>query len=178
MGMTVAGRWDATLVVGESEEQHRPGRNRGGCLCLGEKRWRTLSLTHKSGRHFGQSQRDCDLQPRVVSLRATLGVRGPRRFNPNGVAAFRPAHGHNPVGVGCMVAGFPRVARPSQPWALGQNPVGIQRISPRLVGNDKGGPPHSRTLARTPTPPILAKRPGVRQSSGAFDSHARPSRRE
>ena len=70
----------------------------------------------------------------------------PGRFNPNGVVALRPAHGHNPVGVGRMMAGFPRVARSSQPWALGRNPVGIQRISPGLVGNRKGGPP----LARDP----------------------------
>ena len=56
------------------------------------------------------------------------GCSRPGRFNPNGVAAFRPTHGHNPVGVGRMRAGFPRVARASQPWALGRNPVGIQRI--------------------------------------------------
>ena len=66
-------------------------------------------------------------------------VRTPERFNPNGVVAFRPAHGHNPVGVGHRMAGFPRVARASQPWALGQNPFGIHRITPGLVGNGKRG---------------------------------------
>jgi len=34
---------------------------------------------------------------------------------------------HNPVGVVISFRCFPRVARSSQPWALGQNPVGIPR---------------------------------------------------
>ena len=75
-------------VRGRRAARQRPGVRRS-----------SLIITHKYGRPFGQSQRDCDLQPRVASLRATLGVRGPGRFNPNGVVAFRPAHGHNPVGV-------------------------------------------------------------------------------
>ena len=63
----------------------------------------------------------------------------PGRSNPNGVVAYRPTHGQNPVGVGRRMAGFPRVARASQPWALGRNPVGIHQICPRLVRNDKPG---------------------------------------
>jgi hypothetical protein len=52
--------------------------------------------------------------------------------NPNGVAAdccthaLRKRIGRNPVGVGDETPTFPRVARPSQPWAGGRNPFGIK----------------------------------------------------
>ena len=47
-------------------------------------------------------------------------------FNPNGVVACRVDMRCNPVGVGRFPIGPPRVARPSQPWADGHNPVGIE----------------------------------------------------
>ncbi len=60
--------------------------------------------------------------------------------NPNGVVSRRPCLptpvnrppriGHNPVGVGRFVARVPRVARGSQPWALGRNAVGVEGDAP------------------------------------------------
>ena len=47
-------------------------------------------------------------------------------FNPNGVVAYRVDMRCNPVGVGRFCIGPPRVARSSQPWADGHNPVGIE----------------------------------------------------
>src|SRR5687767_2327037 len=47
------------------------------------------------------------------------------RFNPNGVVSASAGAGRNPVGVVLFFDSTPRVARASQPWALGRNPVGI-----------------------------------------------------
>jgi hypothetical protein len=59
--------------------------------------------------------------------RATLGkwVRPPS--TPTGLRPGTKRGGHNPVGVGAAWRSSPRVARGSQPWALGRNPFGIQR---------------------------------------------------
>src|SRR6266704_7004290 len=47
---------------------------------------------------------------------------------PTGLWRGRPVVGHNPVGVEpTSPPGFPRVARSSQPWAGGHNPIGIDR---------------------------------------------------
>ena len=47
-------------------------------------------------------------------------------FNPNGVVACRVDKRCNPVGVGRIPIGPPKVARSSQPWADGHNLVGIE----------------------------------------------------
>src|SRR6266581_6645397 len=47
---------------------------------------------------------------------------------PTGLWRARRFVGHNPVGVEPISPpGFPRVARSSQPWAGGHNPIGIDR---------------------------------------------------
>ncbi len=51
-------------------------------------------------------------------------------INPNGVMPPR----RNPVGVVGDSAIPPRVARSSQPWALGRNPFGIGKCPPRTIG--------------------------------------------
>src|SRR5258705_10477572 len=59
-------------------------------------------------------------------VRATLGKNANHK-NPNGVAT-RGAHSPKPKprwGFAFLIR-CPRVARPSQPWALLRNPVGIQ----------------------------------------------------
>ena len=62
--------------------------------------------------------------------RATLGVECRGRSNPERVAA--PAFRRSERNAATTLSGlarnsgpFPRVARPSQPWALGRNPFGI-----------------------------------------------------
>src|SRR6266446_5164734 len=59
--------------------------------------------------------------------RATLGSRARSVTTLNGLrpTAAGIQHGHNPVGVVKHRPPCPRVARPSQPWALLRNPVGI-----------------------------------------------------
>ena len=62
--------------------------------------------------------------------RATLGNPERSFLNPNGVVARVADPSRNPVGVGIFARCFPKVARPSQPWALSRNPVGIQKTGP------------------------------------------------
>src|SRR5690242_19841019 len=62
--------------------------------------------------------------------RATLGVECRGRSNPERVAApaFRPSERKAATTLSGLTRNsgpFPRVARPSQPWALGRNPFGI-----------------------------------------------------
>ncbi len=64
-------------------------------------------------------------------------------INPNGVVPPR----RNPVGVVGDSAIAPRVARSLQPWALGRNPFGIGKYSPRTFLERSGAlgslmPPH------------------------------------
>jgi len=57
----------------------------------------------------------------------------PERGCGNSVFVWRSCDfGQNPVGVVIYFGGFPRVARASRPWALGQNPVGIRERSATL----------------------------------------------
>ena len=77
-----------------------------------------------------QSQRDCDLQPKVARNELPWviveQISQPQRGCGNSVFVRRAGDvGHNPVGVVIFCGRFPRVARASQPWALGRNPVGI-----------------------------------------------------
>src|SRR6266446_3675538 len=61
--------------------------------------------------------------------RTTLGVRIERIPTPAGLWQSRGDR-CNPVGVGEFFRLGPRVARSSQPWAEGWNPVGIQDSAP------------------------------------------------
>jgi hypothetical protein len=66
--------------------------------------------------------------PRLPSLRGYLGL----RIEPNSTATRlrrmsrdeQERNGRNPVGVVIFFVPLPRIARASQPWALGRNPVG------------------------------------------------------
>ena len=92
-----------------------------------------------------QSQRDCVCQRRVA--RNELPWVGPvRSINPEGVEALPLNHRHRSEQIlaatplGLIGAGsFPRVARSSQPWALGRNPVGIRARSAGLPGRGFAG---------------------------------------
>jgi hypothetical protein len=74
-----------------------------------------------------QSQRDCVLEPRVARNEATLGQMSEKFSTPTGLRHAELSHRHNPVGVAYLDHTFPKVARSSQPWALGRNPFGIHR---------------------------------------------------
>ena len=70
---------------------------------------RGLSIPHKSKRRREQSQRDCVLQPRVASLRATLGPSRSDEPTPRGLCHKIGRPGHNLVGV---VAEFVTASQP------------------------------------------------------------------
>src|SRR6266566_4487632 len=73
-----------------------------------------------------QSQRDCVLQPRVardeLPWEWASGGFLPRR----GCGFVGQRSATTPLGLTLSDRKFPRVARPSQPWALGRNPFGIR----------------------------------------------------
>ncbi len=97
---------------------------------------------------FSESQRDSVPQPRVARTRYP-GKESHRMINPNGVVSScfnltpnptllvrpipfpicfnnpRRSLGHNPFRVAVLYRSLPRVARCAQPWAMGQNPVGV-----------------------------------------------------
>ena len=60
--------------------------------------------------------------------RATLGVAKKKVPTPTGLCPACRDQVATPLGLRAVPARFPRVARASQPWALGQNPVGIQSL--------------------------------------------------
>ena len=72
-----------------------------------------------------QSQRDCVLQPSKPSPRGYPGLGSVRFSTPTGLCP-RSATGPQPRWGWPTPPAFPRVARGSQPWALGRNPFGIQ----------------------------------------------------
>ena len=96
-----------------------------------------LSITQNSGWHFGQSQRDCALQPRVASVRATLGSRANCLSTPTGLWLRSGTHGHNPVGVGLPKATNPGLLVPCNPGLCCGIPSGFAKLLTRDVGNDK-----------------------------------------
>ena len=71
------------------------------------------------------------LQPSAQGCRdreATLGHGFASRPQPQrGCRTLRRTVGCNPVGVGFLFHGSPRVARASQPWAESRSPVGANR---------------------------------------------------
>src|SRR5439155_8223144 len=77
-----------------------------------------------------QSQRDCVLQPKVARNELPWVI-GEQIINRNAVAAIPFSFGVHvtlattPLGLVILFRPFPRLARVSQPWALGRNPVGI-----------------------------------------------------
>jgi len=86
--------------------------------------------------------------------RATLG-KTPGNGQPQWGCGHRPdARCRNPVGVDAQFRSSPRVARRSQPWALGRNPFGIQReksaFGRRNGHAGRGGLPHQGDLRRGP----------------------------
>src|SRR5712675_3296544 len=96
-----------------------------------------LSITHNSDWDFGQSQRDCALQPRVASLRATLGSRANCLSTPTGLWLRSGTHGHNHVGVGSPKATTPGLLVPRNPGLCCGIPSGFAKLLTRDVGNDK-----------------------------------------
>ena len=57
---------------------------------------------------------------------------------PTGLWLLRAQPRRNPVGVGSLFCGGPRVARSSQPWAGGHNPFGMARRHPSGCGSRQG----------------------------------------
>src|SRR5437899_391396 len=98
-----------------------------------------LAVTHKSERDFGQSQRDCVLQPKVARAAPSRSGggrhelpwegRGNLPSTPTGLRPGTETGSHNPVGGETFWPSQPRVARPS--------PREI-RVLPQ--------PPHSATM--------------------------------
>src|SRR5438105_6238124 len=73
-----------------------------------------------------QSQWDCGTKPRGARDELPWVTR-PGSSQPQRGCGSRIATCRNPVGVENDVGDRPRVARPSQPWALSRNPFGILR---------------------------------------------------
>jgi len=79
--------------------------------------------------------------------RATLGWPQPVQPTPTGLR-LRHQCGHNPFGVDSSSLRFPRVARPSQPWARWHNPFGIDgKGAGDVWTKDTTDPAHSKRLA-------------------------------
>jgi hypothetical protein len=78
-----------------------------------------------------QSQRDCVLQPKVARNELPWVI-VQQSTNRNAVAAILFSFGGHvtlattPLGLVILFLPFPRVARSSQPWALGHSPVGAE----------------------------------------------------
>jgi len=84
---------------------------------------------------MSESQRDSVSKPRVAPpalpwVTVAVGTQPQRGCGHSG---GRRHPSHNPVGVGEYVFRSPRVARSSQPWALGHNPFGIARHTTRWL---------------------------------------------
>ena len=76
--------------------------------------WSVVFYTEMRG---SQSRRDCILQPRVASPRATLGMRQEKRNNPERVASRRAGNGCNPFRVGRTSVAVTQGSASAQPWA-------------------------------------------------------------
>src|SRR5207249_1224604 len=113
-----------------------------------------------------ESRRDSATKPRVARNELPWVRRGRVMTTLKGLCQiFGPAYRETapqPFRGWFSLARLPRVARPSQPWAGGLNPFGIE--DPCKV---QTGLPHSKTLAR---PPCASEPPpgfGVRQPCAA-----------
>ena len=89
------------------------------------KRPEGLLLPHNFACRNCQSQRDCGTQPRVAKNELPWGHRSEMLQPQRGCGHRTSPQGSTPLGLMIFWALFPRVARASQPWALGRNPVGI-----------------------------------------------------
>ena len=84
-----------------------------------------LSTVGAPRQRGGQSQRNCVLQPRVARHELPWET-GAKAQQPQRGCGPAGEGGRNPVGVETITGIAPRVARASQPGALGRNPFGIQ----------------------------------------------------
>jgi len=100
-------------------------------LCPPAQGWRARAYLGSSSNKHSQPQRGCG---HFASVRARV-VR------------------HNPVGVGIVCWRFPRVARASQPWASGRNPVGILGWRKRVGGVMKSNRIRPRSIPTGLRPP-------------------------
>ena len=86
-----------------------------------------LVCTHELVPPLGESQRDSVTQPSGCRVgEATLGTHGQSFPTPTGLRHFVVSADTTPLGLKKNFMSFPRVARASQPWAGGRNPVGIR----------------------------------------------------
>ena len=89
-----------------------------------------LTMDHQQIATIPQSQRDCVFQPRVARNELPW-VHRQSLLNPEGVASRVADPCSNPFRVEGILRTTPRVARSSQPWAEGWNPVGILQLFSR-----------------------------------------------
>ena len=82
----------------------------------------------------GAIPKELYLSAQGCEARATLGTGINQSINPNGCSNEGRDNRCNPLGVDGQIAGQPRVARPSQPWALRWNPFGIRWVAIMLWG--------------------------------------------
>ncbi len=112
-----------------------------------------------------QSQRDCVLQPKVGAQRLPWVSHVEPEQPQRGCGETVSATVATPLGLLALAHPVPRVARSSQPWAEGQNPVGIRVITGALlllvslafVASSRAAEPPSRI---------------VNQASGQFSNRA------
>jgi len=92
---------------------------------------RSSAVSPNSTRHwtFSQIPKGFRLKAQGCEARATLGLIGHPSTTPTGLRPFCSwSYTHEDRNPFRVVIGslFPRVARASQPWALGRNPFGIE----------------------------------------------------
>src|SRR6266702_3728227 len=85
--------------------------------------YRDVDISTSAGE---ESRRDSVLQPRVARDELPWVRAGEEPATPTGLWLEDTANiGTTPLGLSVFARFFPRVARPSQPWALSRNPFGI-----------------------------------------------------
>ena len=176
------------LVQAIPDAPCRPCRRPGG--------WSSMPASRSSApyAHF-QSQGDCVLQPRVARHELPW-VCPAYDFQPQrGCGPFRGSRGRVPQpfqGSNHRVR-FPRVARSSQPWAWGRNPLGILRglgrqqirVTSSLSYRTGSGPTPPTCLFKSLTRSSESSTGSLESSTNAFSSLlggqsrqlGRPSRR-
>ena len=120
----------------ETGDNFHPSAPRPGLLK--RKRRERLLLPLNSILPRRESQRDSDPKPRVARHELPWET-AEILHQPQRGCAFGPNERRNPLGVGFPSFLIPRVARASQPWAGGRNPVGIGRSSYTKSCGAQGG---------------------------------------
>ncbi len=106
-----------------------------GAPSPGEFSFRTNPL-----RPLRESQRDSVTQPSGCRVgEATLGTSSQSLPTPTGLRYTIVIGDATPLGLKKNGNSFPRVARPSQPWANRRNPVGIRDDEQALARHDEPG---------------------------------------